>query len=88
MEVSIEDTGVGMSAEVINKILVENEHYTSFGTHNEKGTGLGLMIVKNFIQRNKGLLKIESEVGAGSKFTVCLPSLPRAGSVSKKRKLK
>ncbi|KAB2828030.1 MAG: hybrid sensor histidine kinase/response regulator [Paludibacter sp.] len=84
MEVSIEDTGVGMSAEVINKILVENEHYTSFGTHNEKGTGLGLMIVKNFIQRNKGLLKIESEVGAGSKFTVCLPSLPRAGSVSKK----
>jgi two-component system sensor histidine kinase/response regulator len=88
MEISVEDTGVGMSVEVINKILVENEHYTSFGTHNEKGTGLGLMIVKNFIQRNKGLLKIESEVGSGSKFTVCLPSLPRTGNVAKKRNSK
>jgi two-component system sensor histidine kinase/response regulator len=86
MEITIEDTGVGMSDEVINKIMVENEHYTSFGTHNEKGTGLGLMIVKNFVQRNKGILKIESMVGVGSKFTVCLPSLPRTSSIPKKRK--
>lgn len=86
MEITVEDTGVGMSNEVINKIMVENEHYTSFGTHNEKGTGLGLMIVKNFVQRNKGLLKIESAEGLGSKFTVCLPSLPRTSNIPKKRK--
>lgn len=86
VEITVEDTGMGMSNEIINKILVENEHYTSFGTHNEKGTGLGLMIVKNFVQRNKGTLKIESREGYGSKFTVGIPSLPRNSSIPKKRK--
>jgi two-component system sensor histidine kinase/response regulator len=84
MEIIVEDNGVGMSNEVINKILIENEHYTSFGTHNEKGTGLGLMIVKNFVQRNKGILKIDSKEGVGSKFTIGLPSLPKTNS-SRKR---
>jgi len=88
MEVMIEDTGVGMSNDVINKILIEDEHYTSFGTHNEKGTGLGLMIVKNFVQRNKGILKIESLVGMGSKFTIGLPALPRNSTMPKRRKTK
>lgn len=86
MEITVADTGVGMSEEVINKIIVENEHYTSFGTHNEKGTGLGLMIVKNFVQRNKGIFKIESEVGVGSRFTVSLPALPRQTSIPRTRK--
>lgn len=87
-DITIEDTGVGMSKEIINKILVENEHYTSYGTRNEKGTGLGLMIVKNFVHRNKGVLKVESQEGKGSKFIVSLPSLPKKSSTKKSRKKK
>ena len=86
MEILVEDTGVGMTPEVINKIMIENEHYTSFGTHNEKGTGLGLMIVKNFVQRNKGILKIDSKPGYGSVFTVGLPALPKTSNLPKKKK--
>lgn len=73
---SIADTGVGMSKEVIDLIFSQNEHYTSLGTNNERGTGLGLMMVKDFIQKNNGLLKVTGVPGEGTRFDILLPLQP------------
>jgi two-component system, sensor histidine kinase and response regulator len=71
--ISIKDTGVGMSPETIEKIFIKDEHYTSKGTNNEKGTGLGLYMVKDFIKLNKGKLEVESELSKGSVFHLYFP---------------
>ena len=71
IEVSVTDTGVGMNKETLDKLF--NEYYTSKGTSNESGTGLGLMLCKEFLAKNGGQLKVESEEGLGSTFTFTLP---------------
>lgn len=71
--ISINDTGVGMSKEEINTILNTNDHFSKFGTQQEKGTGLGLMLSKEFIRLNHGRIEIESEVGKGTSISVYLP---------------
>jgi signal transduction histidine kinase len=71
VEVTVEDTGVGMSQEVLSQLFKGN--VTTRGTKNEKGTGLGLMLVKDFIEKNNGTIRVESEVGKGSKFIFTLP---------------
>lgn len=69
----VADTGVGMTAEQIGKLFKINTHFTTAGTKNEKGAGLGLLLCKEFVEANHGLLTIESEVGNGSVFSVTLP---------------
>ncbi|MBN2682925.1 MAG: hybrid sensor histidine kinase/response regulator [Bacteroidales bacterium] len=69
----ISDNGVGMSNEAIERIFSKNEYYTTYGTNKEKGTGLGLQIVKDFVKRNKGKILVESTEGYGTKFTILLP---------------
>lgn len=73
LRIEIVDTGVGMAEETIKKIFDKNEHFTSTGTNNEQGTGLGLMIVKEFVEKNNGVLKVESVIGKGSTFVIELP---------------
>jgi signal transduction histidine kinase len=73
IEVKIIDSGVGMEKETIQKILSEDEFYSSRGTDNEKGTGLGLKLVKNAVELSKGSLDIESKLQEGSCFTFTLP---------------
>ncbi|HLT34441.1 MAG TPA: tetratricopeptide repeat-containing sensor histidine kinase, partial [Aquaticitalea sp.] len=68
----IEDTGVGMSKENLNKLFKGNG-FTTVGTKNEKGTGLGLTICKELVELNKGTIWAESTPNAGSKFYVELP---------------
>ncbi|HEY0680279.1 MAG TPA: ATP-binding protein [Chitinophagaceae bacterium] len=70
-KVSIKDDGVGISEEILQKLFVE--YYTSKGTANENGTGLGLMLCKEFLTKNGGQLKVISEVGKGSEFAFTLP---------------
>lgn len=70
--VSISDQGIGMTPEVVDKIFNKNKHYSSSGTHNEQGTGLGLMLVKDFVQKNKAELEVDSEPGIGTTITVKL----------------
>ncbi len=72
-EINIIDSGIGMSDEAKRKIFAENQHFTSTGTNNEQGTGLGLMLVKDFVLKNNGEIKVESEIGKGTTFTVLLP---------------
>ncbi len=71
--ISITDNGIGIEKDVIDKLLTGQGEHTSAGTEGEKGTGLGLILCKNFLEMNKGELKIESEVGKGSTFSFRLP---------------
>lgn len=70
--IKVSDTGRGMSEEAINKIQ-SNSFYTSPGTRNEKGTGLGLIICKDLIERCHGNLSIESSKGKGTTLSIMLP---------------
>lgn len=71
IEVSVQDTGVGMTQEVLEK-LSENNFYTTKGTANETGTGLGLMLCKEFLKKIGSKMYIESEYGKGSTFSFTL----------------
>lgn len=72
VEIQFKDSGIGMSAETIQKIFEKGEHHTSSGTNDEMGTGLGLIMVKDFVEKTKGKIKVESALGEGTKFTVSL----------------
>ena len=72
--VSIEDTGVGMSKEKLDKLFKIDERLESEGTSNEKGSSLGLILCKEFISANGGKIWVESEVGKGSKFSFTIPN--------------
>lgn len=69
----ISDSGVGMSEENIDKIFLKNVHHTSSGTANEQGTGLGLMLVKDFVLKNRGGINAQSKEGVGTTITIKLP---------------
>ncbi len=66
--INISDTGIGLSQEGLLQIIHTNEAISRRGTAKEKGTGLGLMICKEFIEKNNGRLVVESELGKGSVF--------------------
>lgn len=72
--VSVKDSGIGMTTEEINKIFLFDNPMVKKGTSSEKGTGLGLILCKKFVEANKGKLLIESKPGVGSVFTVVLPA--------------
>ena len=72
-EIEIRDSGVGMTENQIDELLQIKSSKTTEGTEMEVGTGLGLMICKEFIIKHQGQLKIESEKGLGSSFIISLP---------------
>lgn len=69
----IKDNGKGIPADVIPKLTNETSYYSTTGTGNEKGTGLGLMIVKDFLKKHHARLTIESELEKGSVFRIFFP---------------
>ena len=71
--VSITDTGVGISPERINTIFDKALYETTYGTKSEKGLGLGIKICQDFVERHKGKLWVESELGKGSIFYFSIP---------------
>jgi len=72
VEISVRDTGIGISAESMLQ-LFGNKYFTTKGTSNEIGTGLGLNLCKEFLTRNGGAIKVQSEPGKGSIFSFTLP---------------
>lgn len=70
---SVADTGMGMSQEMVNKLLIVGNSRSRRGTNQEKGTGLGLIICKEMIEKHHGELSISSKPDKGSTFTVTLP---------------
>ncbi len=71
VEIFVRDTGIGMDAETLDRIN-EGNFFTSNGTSNESGTGLGLMLSREFIEKNGGQLNVVSQPGVGSVFSFTL----------------
>ncbi|MCW3108041.1 MAG: ATP-binding region ATPase domain protein [Segetibacter sp.] len=72
IEVKIQDTGVGISASKVSSLFVA-QSVTTKGTENEVGTGLGLILCKEFVERNGGKIWVESDLGTGSAFYFTIP---------------
>lgn len=72
--VSVIDNGVGIPAENLELIFEPDEYYTTPGTQNEKGTGLGLILCKYFIEKHEGAMQVKSKKDAGSTFSFRIPS--------------
>lgn len=74
IEITVEDNGIGIKAEVIDKLFKIDTNLTTVGTNQEKGTGLGLILCKEFVEKNKGEIYVESQENQGSKFKFTLPA--------------
>ncbi|MBK6965234.1 MAG: PAS domain S-box protein [Bacteroidales bacterium] len=72
-EIMVADTGVGINCDDLQKLFRIDAQHSTKGTKGETGTGLGLLLCKEFIERNGGLIRIESEPGKGSRFIFTLP---------------
>lgn len=76
---SIRDTGVGIPQNCIERIFKIEQNYSTSGTNKEKGTGLGLILCKEFVEKHNGRIWVESEKGVGSIFYFTLPYSATAG---------
>jgi signal transduction histidine kinase len=72
VKISVSDTGIGIKPETIRKLFKIETSFTTRGTENEKGTGLGLLLCKEFVEKHGGKVWVESVVGKGSCFNFTL----------------
>lgn len=77
IEISVRDTGVGMSNDDVEKLFRIDQHHTTLGTNEERGTGLGLILCNELITKNSGKMWVESKLGEGSKFYFTLPKFQK-----------
>ena len=73
LTVSVIDNGVGIPKDRIEQLFRIDENYSTYGTQNERGTGLGLILCKEFIEKHGGKIWVESEEGKGSIFYFTIP---------------
>jgi signal transduction histidine kinase len=73
IKIEIADNGIGIVEEDQKKLFDKKSHFTTYGTNNEKGSGLGLHLCKEFVEMNKGSIGVVSEPGKGSIFYFTLP---------------
>jgi len=76
LNISVHDSGIGMTKEALSKLFRIETSFTTRGTENEKGTGLGLILCKEFVEKHGGRIGVESEPGKGSHFWFTLPVAP------------
>lgn len=76
VHISIKDDGIGMSREIIDNLFNDKERPQRFGTENEKGTGLGLLVCNHIVKNMGGFIEVDSSEGNGSLFAVNLPVKP------------
>lgn len=77
VEITVTDNGVGMDTHEVENIFRLDKKTVSIGTNNEKGTGLGLAVCKEMIDKMNGVILIESIIGKGSKFTISFPNIQK-----------
>ncbi|MEM7181027.1 MAG: hybrid sensor histidine kinase/response regulator [Spirochaetota bacterium] len=75
MQISVSDSGIGIPEAILEKLFVVGETKTRLGTNQEKGTGLGLILVKDLVELNKGKITAESEISKGTTFRFTVPLL-------------
>ena len=73
VEITVSDNGIGMKKKIIKKLFRFSTNNTSLGTENEKGSGIGLVLCKEFVEKHNGKIWAESKVGKGSDFKFTLP---------------
>ncbi|MBK7105502.1 MAG: PAS domain S-box protein [Ignavibacteriae bacterium] len=73
LTISVIDSGVGIKEDIIDKLFKIDSHITTKGTDKEKGTGLGLILCKEFIEKHSGKIWVESKIEQGSEFKFTLP---------------
>lgn len=73
LEISVSDTGVGIDPKNLEKIFRIDSKFSSLGTEKENGTGLGLILCKEFVEKQGGAICLHSETGKGTTFTFTLP---------------
>ncbi len=69
----VNDSGLGISEDKLETIFDAGKNKSAKGTEGEMGTGLGLVICKDFVEKNNGTITVSSKLGSGSKFTITLP---------------
>lgn len=72
-EIYVRDNGVGMNEETLGKIFNKSSNHTTYGTNDEKGTGLGLSLCKEMVEKNKGIIWVDSAINKGSSFYFTVP---------------
>ncbi len=73
IQITITDTGIGIAPDKIDSLFDNATNNTTYGTENEKGTGLGLKICKDFVEKNKGQISVTSIPDKGTSFSFTLP---------------
>jgi two-component system, sensor histidine kinase and response regulator len=73
LETTVSDTGIGISEENLEKLFRIDVNFSLKGTEDETGTGLGLILCKEFVEKNKGKISVKSTPGKGSEFSFLLP---------------
>jgi signal transduction histidine kinase/ligand-binding sensor domain-containing protein len=73
VKVWVKDNGLGIEPENIEKLFCENANFSTIGTNNEKGTGLGLILCKEFVEMHSGEIWAESQTGEGTSFYFTIP---------------
>jgi signal transduction histidine kinase len=71
--VRVTDTGIGMPARMTERLFLSKEKFSRRGTQNETGSGLGLLLIKEFVEKANGSIKVQSTEGQGSSFIIELP---------------
>jgi len=72
-EVAVKDNGIGIKEEDISKLFRIDIHYVEIGSAKEKGTGLGLILCKEFVEKHGGKISIESKIGEGTSVKFSIP---------------
>jgi len=73
VKISVKDSGVGISESNLKRIFDQDQPVKTFGTNKESGSGLGLVLCKDFVEKNGGRIWVESEEGKGSTFSFTIP---------------
>ncbi|HRI31823.1 MAG TPA: ATP-binding protein, partial [Candidatus Kapabacteria bacterium] len=71
--ITVKDTGIGIPPEHLPKVFEKFGNHQRSGTSGEKGTGLGMTIVKRFVELHDGTIDVQSQQGVGTTFTIILP---------------